>query len=63
VFYYVFTVSGLWTEEDIRIIESRSEAPMYMSVLGLRPRVLCNLPASPLMFQNCGQDSELEPDE
>jgi hypothetical protein len=42
MFYYVFSVSGKWeTEDDIRIVENRSEAVMFMKILRLPMKVVC----------------------
>lgn len=41
MFIYVFTVSGEWTCDDIRVVEDRREALLFMKILGIRPRVLC----------------------
>lgn len=40
-FYYVFSLSGRFNDaDDLRIVQDRSEALMFMHILNLRPRVV-----------------------
>jgi hypothetical protein len=44
MFYYVFPITGSWATvrdaDDIRIVDSRAEALMYIKILGLPVRVV-----------------------